>query len=208
MAQAALNNLSAAAPGISPFFMDHGYNAAPIQLAEEYERNPARPNPKMLGEATVAKFRNVCEWAQAGMAAAQQNSEDQVSKQSAPPATYKDADKGWLNLKIFPTDRPCKKVAWLHAKYTVTKHFPSSLVYELDVPRWVHAKFYASLFRLAAADPFPFQECDDPQLPPTINVHGVEEWLVEEILRAKWVRRGKRRRRKALLKWVGFAEST
>ena len=178
----------------------NGHDAAPIQLAEEYERNPNRPNPKMLGEATVAKLRTV-------MAAAQQNSEDQVYKQRAPRATYKEADKVLLKLKIFPMDRPCKKLDWLHAKYTVTKPFPSSLVYGVDVPRGVHGKSHASLFRPAVADPSPFQECDDPQLPPIINIDSGEEWVVKEILRAKWVRQGKRHRRKVLIKWIGFAES-
>ena len=121
--------------------------------------------------------------------------------------TYKVGDKVWLHLKNRASDRPCKKLDWIHAKYTVTKTFPNSYIYELDVPRGVYKKFHTSLLRPAAVDPLPSQAVDDSQ-PPAIMVEDQEEYLVEEILRAKWVKRGRGRQRMALIKWCGFAETT
>ena len=41
-----------------------------------------------------------------------------------------------------------------------------------------------------------------------VNNHGEEEWFVEAILCAKWQKRGRGKRRLALVKWQGFAEPT
>ena len=141
------------------------------------------------------------------MAAAQQTQQEQANRGRSAPVTYKVGDKVWLHLKNFTTDRPCKKLDWVHAKYTVTKTFPNSHVYELDVPRGVHKRFHTSLLRPAATDPLPSQETDDAQ-PPAVMVQDEEEWLVEEIRCAKWIKRGRGRRRVALVKWRGFAELT
>ena len=78
----------------------------------------------------------------------------------------------------------------------------------MDVPRNVHKKFHTALLRPAAIDPLPSQQLDDSQPPPILNDEGDKEWQVEQILRAKWVRVGRGRRRLVLVKWVGFAEPT
>ena len=41
-----------------------------------------------------------------------------------------------------------------------------------------------------------------------VNHEGDKEWLVKEILGAKWLRIGIERKKKALVKWIGFAEPT
>ena len=194
--------------------MTHGYDVRPIELSPEYENEPRKtngdengnPNPQERGEAMVAKLKEACEWAQAAMAATQQNQQEQANRGRQAPVTYKVGDKVWLHLKNISTERPCKKLDWVHAKYTVTKVL-NSHVYELNVPRGVYRKFHTSLLRPAATDPLPSQVNDDTQ-PPAVMVQDEEEWLVEDIRCAKWVKRGRGRRRMALVKWRGFTEMT
>ena len=158
-AQACLNGKQAASTGLAPFFLSHGYDIEVVSI-EDHDvdaRTKSATTPRAIANVTVAKLRDAYEWAQAAMAAAQQNQEDQANKRRSTPSTYKVGDKVWLHLKNFTTNRPCKKLDWLHGKYTITRAFPNSHVYELDVLRNVHKKFHTSLLRPAAIDPLPSQ---------------------------------------------------
>ena len=108
----------------------------------------------------------------------------------------------WLNLKNITTDRPCKKLDWKNAKYTVLEVI-SSHSYRLDTPPGIHNVFHTSLLKRAAADPFPNQ-CQDDLRPPVIIVDGEEEWEVERILR----RCTRGRQRQVLVKWKGYLVPT
>ena len=79
----------------------------------------------------------------------------------------------WLNLKNVTIDRPCKKLDWKNAKYTVLKVI-SSHSYRLDILPGIHNVFYASLLKRAAADSFPSQRQHDSR-PLAIMVDGEEE---------------------------------
>ena len=108
----------------------------------------------------------------------------------------------WLNLKNVTTDRPCKKLDWKDAKYTVLEVI-SSHSYRLDTPPGIYNVFYANLLKRAAADPFPNQRQDNSR-PPVIMVDKEEEWEVERILR----RRTKGRQRQVLIKWKRYLTPT
>ena len=179
--------------------MTHGYDVRAIEILASYDCENKASNPKERGEAMVAKMKEAYEWAQAAMAVAQQTQEEYANQGRTAPMTYKVGDKVWLHLKNLTTDRPCKKLDWLHAKYTITRVFLNKNVYELNVPGGVYKKFHTSLLRPAAADPLPSQIRDDAQ-PPAITIDNEEEWLVEEILCAKWAKRGRGQRRMALVK--------
>ena len=99
-------------------------------------------------------------------------------------------------------DKPCKKLNWKNAKYTVLKVI-SSYSYRLDIPPGIYNVFYASLLKRAAADPFPNQ-CKGDSPPPVIMVNGEEEWEVERIVR----KRTRGRQRQVLVKWKGYLNPT
>jgi len=207
VAQLALNNRPAASTGISPFFLSHGYDITPVELHHEAPENVNPRHPRAAAEDTVQKLKDAYNWAQAAMATAQEQQERTANRHRQPAPAYRQGDKVWLNLKNISTDRPSKKLDWLHAKYTVTKAI-SPHTYELDVPRGIHNRFHSTLLRPAAEDPLPSQELDDADPPAMLNDDNDPVWDVDEILCARWKGQGRNRIRQVLVKWTGYLEPT
>ncbi|KAI0991220.1 hypothetical protein K3495_g16967 [Podosphaera aphanis] len=141
------------------------------------------------------------------MASAQQRNEANGNVNRRQPEQFKVGDKVWLNLQHIKTPQLSKKLAWQHAKYTVTA-VPDALTVELNVPGNIHKRFHVELVKRAGTDPFPSQKRDDAQNPPIIDELGNEEYFVESILRARTVRRGRGSYRQALVKWASEADPT
>ncbi|KJZ69951.1 hypothetical protein HIM_10659 [Hirsutella minnesotensis 3608] len=113
----------------------------------------------------------------------------------------------WLSMANYRSPRPCKKLDWLHHKYTVTKVISSHVV-ELDVPGSIHKRFHVDLLRRAHQDPAPGQKVDDAQPPAIQDETGEDLWDVDEILCARWKKRGRGEFRQALVRWTGYGEPT
>ncbi len=205
VATTAINNKDAASTGLSPFFFTHGYHVSPIPEVTAPEGR--KGSPKEVGEAFISRLHEATDWAQAAIAIAQDRQQEYANKSKTPAPVYREGDLVWLNLKNVKTDRPCKKLDWLHAKYRVKK-VVSSHSMELDVPQGIHPVFHVDLLRPTAGDPLPSQVIDDAQ-PPAMLIDGQEEYLVEEILCARWKTiQGGHKRRQVLVKWKGYAQPT
>ena len=139
------------------------------------------------------------------MASAQQRKEANGNALLRQPEKFKVGDKVWSNLHNINTPQLSKKLAWQHAKYTVTA-VPDALTVELNVPGNIHKNFHVGLVKRAGTDPFPSQSRDDAQNPPIIDNLDGQEYNVEEIMRARTVRRGRGKYRQALVKWVSEAD--
>lgn len=207
LAQIAINNKPAASTQISPFFMCHGYHAEDISTTAEELAFPGTPVKR--GNKGVEKLKEAQEFAQSAMAVAQQTQEKYANNHRATAESYHVGDKVWLNLKNISTDRPSKKLDWIHAKYTITKIFPKSPhFYELDTPKGIHNRFHTSLLRPAYAEGLPSQHQDDLQPPGTLTGSGDTEFGIDKILKERTRIVGRGKRQEVLVKWTGYAKPT
>jgi transposase InsO family protein len=209
MAQLAINGRDAASTGVSPFFLDHGYNVEPLEiegLDREAAAASAARSPKQRAEAIIAKMKEAVDMAQSELAAAQQRQEEYSNRSRSASPRYAVESKVWLDLRNVRTDRPSRKLDAQHAKFTVLEAIGSH-AYRLDTPPGVHNVFHVSLLRPAASNPFPSQSNGDYQ-PPPVLIDGEAEYVVEEILQEREKRVGRGRRTEYLVKWVGYERPT
>jgi RNase H-like domain found in reverse transcriptase/Reverse transcriptase (RNA-dependent DNA polymerase)/Integrase zinc binding domain/Chromo (CHRromatin Organisation MOdifier) domain len=205
-AELAINGRDAAATGVSPFFLTHGWHMEPLDLYVERANTAVRQSPIAQAETILRKLHDAREWAQSAMATAQQVMEEVTNRHRQQAPSFKVNDKVWLKLDNIRTTRPTKKLDAKNAKYTVTKCIGSHS-YQLDTPPGVHNVFHSDLLRLASSDPLPSQVQDDSQ-PPPVLVGNDEEYEVERILDEKLVRRGRGVQQKLLVKWKDYAQPT
>ncbi|KAI0997918.1 hypothetical protein K3495_g10276 [Podosphaera aphanis] len=190
-AQLAINNRDNATSTLSPFFLEHGYHADPIQMKPSSNEKLSTQSKK--AEKFVERIYEAQEFAAAAMAAAQQAMEEQSNKKRNPAPLFGVGDKVWLSLKNIQTPQPKKKLAWVNAEYTVTKVI-SPHAMELDVPSKIWPRFHVDLLRKTSEDPLPFQIQDDSQPAPLTDAtdpNADPEQTVERILRAEKIRRGR-----------------
>jgi hypothetical protein len=206
IAELAINARTSSATGVSPFFLTHGYDLSPFNLTEDLPEQSANQSPIQIGENIARTIKEAMDWAKASLAYAQQEAERHANKKRAPAPTYKPGDKVWLNLRNIRTERPCKKLDWKNAKYTVTKLIGTHAL-QLNTPPGIHPVFHVDLVRLANKDKLPSQIQDDSQ-PPPILVDDEEEYYVDSVLDKRWKKIGRGGRWEYLVKWTGWANPT
>ncbi|KJZ70524.1 hypothetical protein HIM_10068 [Hirsutella minnesotensis 3608] len=186
-AQLALNNRESATTRISPFFVEHGYHVDLISVEDSDE--PPHDKEESKADALLTRLKEVNEYMQAAA------------------ERFEVGDKVWLSMANYRSPRPCKKLDWLHHKYTVTKVISSHVV-ELDARGSIYRRFHVDLLRRAYQDPAPGQKVDDAQPPAIQDETGEDLWDVDEILCARWKKRGRGEYRQALVRWTGYADPT
>jgi transposase InsO family protein len=208
MAKIAITARQAQSTKMSPFFMQHGYEVDPLQIAVRYGPEN-RPRGRRVqkdyekAERIVEKLRQSIQLAQATMGEAQQEQERQANQRRKQSPQLRVGDKVWLKLgDHYKTKRPSRKLDWKNAKYTVLEIVGPNAV-KLNTPGRVHPVFNVNMLRLASSDPLPSQPQDDNE-PEPIEVDGEEMYLVEEILKEK----GDRQRKQYLVKWEGYSDPT
>ena len=212
MAQIAINGRNATSTGVSPFFLQHGYDIDPLQLQTPEGRalplgTPDNCSDNEKAEQIVSKLRSVLELAQASMASAQQEQERQANRSRREARQYRVGDKVWLRLdQQYSTGRTSKKLDWKNAKYTVLEVIDSHSV-KLDTPPGPHPVFHVDRIKLASSDPLPSQEVDDSQ-PPALQVAGEDEWVVEDIVAERERRVGRGAKREYEVKWRGYYQTS
>lgn len=202
IAMLAINGRTSSVTGMSPFFATHGYNIEPIQV-EEPLRDQGK-SPVARGEALIHRLQEATEMAQTLMAVAQEKYETYTNRHRQSSEQFRVGDKVWLSLKNVITDRPCKKLDWKNAKYSVTELLGSHAV-RLDTPPGIHNVFHVMLLRRARENPLPSQIVHEPQ-PLALIKDGEKEYEVESILDHKSKRNNQGLQ--LLVKWKGYTKPT
>ncbi|KAH0358938.1 hypothetical protein KCU65_g10168, partial [Aureobasidium melanogenum] len=188
---------------ISPFFALYGFEP-------RFGFEPVLPDkrPATRDAALFAKqMQKIHEHCQTEIIAAHARWEDHVNKKRKPARKYLPGDKVWLNARNIQTLRPQKKLDWKNLGPFVVKQMVSSHACELELPATmrVHPVFNVHLLRPASEDFLPGQR---PPEPPPIEVEGIEQWEVEEVVDSLWKRRGRGKPKLYyVVKWVGYPET-
>lgn len=139
------------------------------------------------------------------MRAARARYEEQANGKRRPARRYIVGQEVWLDARNIKTLRPTKKLDWKNCGPFEITEVVSPWAYRLLLPDSMraHPVFQVSLLRPAADDPLPAQRNDPP---PPVEVDGLQEWEVDEILDSRWDRcgRGGRPRLKYTVKWTGY----
>lgn len=204
VAMMAINGRTSSVTGFSPFFATHGYNIEPIEVDEPLRTNGKTPIAK--GETFIQRLRETTEMAQTMIGAAQEKYEMYSNRNRQASEQFQIGDKVWLSLKNIITDRPCKKLDWKNAKYTVTELVGSHAV-RLDTPPGIHNVFHTMLVRRAGSDPLPSQVIHEPQPLGLFREDGERVYLVDSILDHK-LTKANNRGPKVLVKWQGYTKPT
>lgn len=191
--------------GMSPFFANYGFNPRmgfePVQAVDT---RPATRDAELFAQ----KMKDIIDFLRAEMTSAQGRYEEQANRIRRPARRFREGQLVWLDSRNIRTLRPQKKLDWKNLGPFPIKRVISPYAYELDLPASmrIHPVFNVSLLRPAANNPVPGQHQPPP---PPIEVEGLEEWEVEDIVDSRWERRGRGGPRlRYTVKWAGYDEVT
>jgi transposase InsO family protein len=190
---------------LSPFFALYGFHPRmgfePIQP----DKRPATRDAQAFAD-TMQKIWTFC---QAEMTASQALHEKYANRSRKPARRFQLGQKVWLNAKNIKTLRPQKKLDWKNLGPFPIKRVINPSAYELDLPTSmkIHPVFNVTLLQPAVSTPLPGQTQPPP---PPIEVDGIEEWEVEEVVDSRIDRRGRggKPRLKYTVRWLGYPDVT
>lgn len=191
--------------GVSPFFANYGFH--PRLGFEPVLPADARPATRDA-KAFAQKMQDITDFLRTEMTSAQARHEEQANRSRRPARRFREGQLVWLDSRNIRTLRPQKKLDWKNLGPFTVKRVISPYAYELDLPASmrIHPVFNVTLLRPASDDPVPGQRQPPP---PPIEVEGLEEWEVEDIVDSRWERRGRGGPRlRYTVKWVGYDNVT
>ncbi|KAG0160244.1 hypothetical protein PDIDSM_7771 [Penicillium digitatum] len=176
---------------VPPDIADSPITAAPERRVRFIENNlPEHSHPATRdAEKFATRMQELTEHVRAEILSAQARYEEQTNRHRALPVDTKKLD--WKNLGPF-------KVLEAISAHAYKLELPASMK--------IHPVFNVSLLQPAATNPVNGQVTEPA---PPVEVEGLEEWEVEDILDSRWERRGRGGPRlKYTVKWIGYDEPT
>jgi hypothetical protein len=204
LAEFAANTARSESTRTSPFFANYGFHPRmgfePVQPSNQPATRDA--------EEFTQKMEKIMSYVRTQMLAAQARQEEYANRTRRPARCFQVGQYVWLDARNIRTLRPQKKLDWKNlGPYQITEVI-SPYAYKLDLPRSIriYPVFNVNLLHPAATDPVPGQRQDAQ---PPIEVEGLEEWAVEEILDSRWERRGRGGPQlRYTVQWAGYEAPT
>jgi hypothetical protein len=204
LAEFACNSVRSETTLMTPFHANYGFHPRmgfePIQPADK----PAARDAENFSQ----HMQSITEYVRSEVKYAQARHEEQANRKRVPARRFSVDQYVWLDSRNIKTLRPQKKLDWKQLGPFRIKRIISSHAYELDLPASmrIHPVFNVHLLRPAAEDPLPGQAQPPP---PPVEVEGLEEWEVEDIVDSRWDRRGRGKPRlRYTVKWTGHPDVT
>ncbi|KAG0160695.1 hypothetical protein PDIDSM_8225 [Penicillium digitatum] len=187
---------------VSPFYANYGFHP---RIGFEPSQPASHPATRDA-EKFATRMQELTEYVRAEILSAQARYEEQTNRHRAPARRYRPGQLVWLNARNIRTLRPQKKLDWKNLGPFKVLEAISAHAYKLELPASmkIHPVFNVSLLQPAATNPVNGQVTEPA---PPVEVEGLEEWEVEDILDSRWERRGRGGPRlKYTVKWIGYDE--
>jgi len=206
MTELVINNHDFASTEMSFFFLSYEYYMKSLQLLEKLKPVWSVKNSVQKADQIVQKMKKVTEWAQMTMTVTQQVQKKTANWKRQQSYNFKKEDKIWLNLKNIHTDCSCKKFDMKNVKYIIVKKI-SSHFFCLNTLLSIYKVFHSVMLQSAVMNALSFQHITDLQSLSQI-VSDEEEFEINKILRKKLIQQREGFKKKYLIKWVDYIQST
>ncbi|KAG0158414.1 hypothetical protein PDIDSM_5928 [Penicillium digitatum] len=180
---------------VSPFYANYGFHPRIGFEPSQPASHPANRD----AEKFATRMQELTEYP---------DTKNKRTVTAAPARRYRPGQLVWLNARNIRTLRPQKKLDWKNLGPFKVLEAISAHAYKLELPASmkIHPVFNVSLLQPAATNPVNGQVTEPA---PPVEVEGLEEWEVEDILDSRWERRGRGGPRlKYTVKWIGYDEPT
>ena len=185
MAEFAANAAPSDAIGMSPFFLNHGYE--PRMSFTPDKETPASTRQRLefqRAEDISARMQKALETARTAMKEAQETMTAQANK-TRRDETFNVGDRVYVDAEHIKTTRPSKGLDHKRlGPFTVIGRKGSSCQLELPEAMKLSRVFHRDRLTLAKDDPLPGQVNPEPD---PIIIDGEDEWQVDEILDSKLI---------------------
>lgn len=204
LAEFSLNTAWSESSKMTPFFANYGFHP---RLG--FEPAPVTNSPAVRdAEELVQKMSDISTYLQTELNASQARYAKNADSRRTPARRYSPGDLVWLNARNIKTLRPQKKLDHKNLGPFKVLEVISPYAYKLELPASMrnHPVFNVNLLNPASDDPVPGQRNPPP---PPVEVEGIEQFEVEEILNSRVERRGRGGPRlKYTVKWIGYDDPT
>ncbi|QSZ34660.1 hypothetical protein DSL72_007514 [Monilinia vaccinii-corymbosi] len=200
LAEFACNTAWSESSCMTPFFANYSYHS---RLG--FEPAPVSNKPAIRdAEKLIKKMETISAHLQTELTASQTHYSKNADTRRSPARRYSVEDLVWLDARNIKTLQPQKKLDWKNLNPFKVIEMISPYAYKLELPASMrnHPVFNVNLLYPVTDDPLPGQRNPPP---PPIEVEGIEQFEVEEILDSRIERRGRGGPRlKYTVKWIGY----
>lgn len=200
LAEHAYNAAHHSTIGMSPFFANKGYNPR-LSITLRDTEVPA-------ANERLQRLQEVHEQCRTAIKDALEKHSFYANKKRKEAPPFEVGDKVWLHRRYVKTNRPSSK---LDAKRlgpfkVLEKVGKSAFRLELPATMQIHPVFHVSLLEKYHANRHPERETPAPP-DPVIREDGQPAYMVERILKSKYVGRGRNRHLEYFVHWEGYPSS-